>query len=76
MTVLFSATLSLPNLIYHMTNGEAILGNSEHDFAVLAIFLYALARLFSLLSNLKDEITDTALFAMGIEKAADTADTQ
>lgn len=75
LTVILSATLAFPNLIYHLANGEAILGNSEHDFAALAVFLYALARLLSIFRTVTHEATGTTRFAMGITQA-DATDTK
>ena len=75
LTVIFSATLALPNLIYHLAVGEAILGNSEHDFAALAVFLYALARLFAVFHTALHEATPTTRFAMGIAQTDDAQNT-
>ena len=45
ITAILSATLALPNLIYHAAHGEALIGNTAHDFLALATFLYTVARL-------------------------------
>ena len=66
MAVIASATLAIPNLIYHMAMNEAILGNSEHDFAALAIFLYALSRLIAIFRTASHEASAATRFAMGI----------
>ena len=78
LTVIFTATLAIPNLIYHPVNGTALLGNSEQDFAVLAIFLYALSRFCAIFCTVMHESTPTTRFAMGVaapvkesEKATD-----
>ena len=76
LAAIASATLSLPNIIYHIAQGEAILGNSEHDFVVLAIFLYTLARLFAIFRTIGHESTDTARFAMGMESTSGDTDTK
>ena len=47
ITAVFTATLSIPNLIYHAVSGAPLLGNTAHDFAALGVCLYALARLIS-----------------------------
>ena len=84
LTVITSAALALPNLVYHLANGEALLGNSEHDFAVLALFLYALARFFAVSCTARHERTTATRFAMGegefataprVDESADTEET-
>ena len=65
LTVITSAALALPNLVYHLATGEALLRNSEQDFAVLAIFLYALARLFAVSHAATHEGSAATRFAMG-----------
>lgn len=70
LTVIFTATLALPNLIYHPINGTALLGNSEQDFAVLAIFLYALSRLCAIFRTVMHESTAATRFAMGVADPA------
>lgn len=74
LAAIASATLAIPNLIYHPIKGEAILGNSELDFVALAIFLYTLARLLSIFRTITHEATDTARFAMGMAKESDDTD--
>lgn len=66
MAVIGSATLAFPNLVYHLVKGEALLGNSEHDFVLLAIFLYTLARLIAVFRTAMNEATDTTRIAMGL----------
>ncbi len=60
ITVLFTATLSLPNLVYHAKTGSAVLGNTAHDFVVFGFFLFALARLFATFFSAKRQ--ETAAF--------------
>lgn len=74
LTVIFSATLSLPNLVYHIARGAAILGNSEQDFVVLAILLYAMARLFAVFRTVVHEGSATTRFAMGMSDEATNTD--
>ena len=76
LAAIASATLALPNLIYHLVKGEAILGNSELDFVVLAILLYTLARLFSIFRTITNEATDATRFAMGMTEESDSAETK
>lgn len=51
ITAILSATLALPNLIYHAVHGEALIGNTAHDFLALATFLYTVARLVAAFSS-------------------------
>jgi TM2 domain-containing membrane protein YozV len=66
VTVIFTATLSIPNLAYQAAEGTPLLGNTAHDFVALGVCFYALARLFAtVFSELRKEapgadlITDT-----------------
>lgn len=74
MTAILSATLAIPNLIYHAVAGEPLLGNTVHDFLALALFLYTLARLATvLLAHTREAMTETQYvtdFAVA-KKAAD-----
>ncbi|MBQ2719827.1 MAG: hypothetical protein IJF73_07160 [Clostridia bacterium] len=45
VTVMLSATLCLPNLLYEAVHGTSLLGSTAADFAMLGVFLYATARL-------------------------------
>ena len=44
LTLLFSASLSLPNLVYHAVVGAPLLCDTMPDFVLLAIFFYTAAR--------------------------------
>ena len=66
LAVIFTATLAFPNLFYHLINGSAVLGNSEQDFAALAIFLYTLSRLIAIFRTAAHEATATGRFAIGM----------
>ncbi len=44
LTLLFSASLSLPNLVYHAAVGAPLLFDTMPDFVLLAIFFYTAAR--------------------------------
>lgn len=48
-TLLFSASASIPNLLYSLTAGTVLVLASIYDFVLLAAALYTLARLFQLL---------------------------
>lgn len=51
LTAIFTATLSLPNLIYHAVWLTPVLENTVHDFVAFALLLYTSARLFAALSS-------------------------
>ena len=74
LTVIFTATQAIPNLIYHAVRGSAILGNTPIDFVMLGFFLYSLARLVLVFSAAQREGKDAMRFAMGSYMPAATAD--
>ncbi len=57
LTAVFTAALSIPNLIYHAVRLEPVLENTVHDFVVFALFLYTSARLFAAFSSLARSAT-------------------
>ena len=61
VTVIFTATLSIPNLVHHAVAGTPLLGNTAHDFVALGVFLYALAALFTTVTaEIRKQAPDTA----------------
>lgn len=51
VTIIFTATLSIPNLAYQAVAGTPLLGNTAHDFVALGVCLYALAGLITTVSS-------------------------
>lgn len=48
LAMILTASSSVPNLLYYAANGRAVLETPVHDFLILALFLYLVARLTSL----------------------------
>ena len=69
ITALFSATVALPNLIYHAVEGQALLGNTVHDFVLLGVFLYTLARLIAAFSAALRQATPEMRYATDFSAA-------
>ena len=74
LTFLFTATAALPNLIYHAVRGESLLGNTVHDFVLLAICLYALARLFAAFASALRQSTPEMTYATDFAAAKTAAE--
>ncbi len=70
ITVIFTATLSLPNLIYHAVKGTPLLGSTMHDFVILGVFLYALSRLVAAYATAKRSKAPEILYATDFAAAA------
>ncbi len=74
ITVIFTATLSIPNLIYQATTGAPLLGNTAHDFVALGVCLYSLARLCAtVLFALRETAPDTSCITCADAKNAEEA---
>ncbi len=70
ITVIFSATVSLPNLAYHAVKGAPLHGSTMHDFVLLGIFLYALSRLIAAYATGARSATPEMIFATDFAGAA------
>lgn len=62
LTLLFSASLSLPNLVYHAARGEPLLFDTMPDFVLLAICFYATARAVATLSTVNRQSSPSLRF--------------
>lgn len=62
LTLLFSASLSLPNLVYHAAVGTPILFDTMPDFVLLAIFFYTAARAVATLLNVNRQTSSSLRF--------------
>ncbi len=63
LTMVFCASLSLPNLIYHAVKAEPLLSNTVADFAFFAFFLFAAARAAAVFSAARYEGTGEFRYA-------------
>ncbi len=72
LTMVFCASLSLPNLIYHAVNGEPLLSDTVTDFAFFAFFLFAAARATAVFSAARYERTEE--FRYATKDAADAGE--
>lgn len=70
ITVIFSATAALPNLIYHAVKGASLHGSTMHDFVLLGIFLYALSRLIAAYATAARSATPEMRYATDFADAA------
>ena len=71
ITVIFSATASLPNLIYHAVRGSSLHGSTMHDFVLLGVLLYALARLLAAYVTATRSATPEMIYATDFAAAAE-----
>ncbi len=62
LTLLFSAALSLPNLVYHAAVGAPLLFDTMPDFVLLAITLYSSARAVATLAAYRRQENPSLLF--------------
>lgn len=69
MTAILSATLALPNLLYHAVRGESLVGNTAHDFLALALFLYTAARLVAAFASAVRQGAPEMTYATGFADA-------
>ncbi len=59
VTVILTAALCLPNLVYHAVRGTPLLGHTMPDFVMLGVLLYATSRLVAaFLSALRAETAE------------------
>lgn len=70
MTAIMTATCALPDLIYYTVREDALLDTIALDFVMLALFLYAMARLAVTYAAAKREGRDATRVAMGTYEAA------
>ena len=69
MTAILSATLALPNLLYHAIRGESLIGNTAHDFLALALLLYTGARLAAAFASAARQKAPEMTYATGFADA-------
>lgn len=62
LTLLFSASLSLPNLVYHAAVGTPLLFDTMPDFVLLAIFFYTAARAVATLLTVNRQSSPSLCF--------------
>ena len=72
ITAILSATLALPNLLYHAVRGESLVGNTAHDFLALALFLYTVARLVAAFASAMRQVTPEMTYATDFAAAEKT----
>ncbi len=69
LTVVFTATASLPALVYHAAEGAPLLGSTMHDFLLFAFFLYSTSRACACLLSAFHQATPAVRFATAEELA-------
>ena len=67
ITLILTMTLSVPNLVYHLTSGTPLLGNTAHDFAAFAVCLYSLSRLIATFSSALLSEKDATRYATDLD---------
>ena len=73
LTALSASTVALPDLIYHAARGESVLGNTMLDFVLLAVALYAMARLFSAFASALRQSKPETLYVTDFNAASASA---
>ncbi len=62
LTLLFSAAVALPNLVYHAAVGTPLLFDTMPDFVLLAFFFYAAARAVATLLTVRRQTSPSLRF--------------